>query len=98
MSLLVEYSLQDGKSDAQKEALDKLVSGLKQTGTDGFSYTAYETDDPNKYIAVFEFDDDAGKQRFLDSAAFAEYRDSAKERFTGPPSTTTIRKVASTRD
>jgi hypothetical protein len=97
MSLLVEYSLQEGKAGEQVDALKKFTAGLKALGDSGFDYTAYETDDPKKFIAVLDFDDEDAKQRFLDSAAFADYRDGAKGRFTGPPSTTQIRLVASTR-
>ena len=98
MGLLVEYSIQEGKAQAQADALVEFVAGLNAMGYSGFSYTAFETDDPTKFIAVFEFDDDAAKQRFLESAPFAVYRDGAKERFTAPPNTTTIRRVASTLD
>ena len=97
MSLLVEYTLLDGQATAQIEALNSFVDGLKALGDSGFDYTAYETDDPTKFIAVLDFDDDDAKQRFLDSAAFGQYRDGSKGRFTGPPSTTQIRMVASTR-
>ncbi|MEX0345817.1 MAG: putative quinol monooxygenase [Rhizobiaceae bacterium] len=98
MSLLVEYTVNEGKADAQIEALNTLVAGLKATGDEGYDYTAFETDDPTKFIAVLEFDNESAKQRFLDSAPFNEYRDGSKDRFPGPPSTTTIRLVASTRD
>ena len=37
------------------------------------------------------------QQRFLVSAPFAGYREGARGRFTGPPATTTIKLVASTR-
>ena len=97
MSLLVEYSLMEGKSGAQIKALKTLISGLKSMGDAGFDYTAFETDDPTKFIALLEFDSDEAKQRFLNSAAFAEYRDGAKERFTGPPSTTSLKLVDTTR-
>ena len=97
MSLLVEYSIQDGKAAEQVEALQKFTGGLKALGESGFQYAAFETDDPTRFIAVFEFDDDAAKQQFLSSKAFEEYRDGSKGRFTGPPSTTEIRLVASTR-
>ena len=97
MSLLVEYKLLEGKAGAQIEALHLFVSNLKTMSDAGFDYSAYETDDPTKFIAVFDFDDDDAKQRFLDSAAFAQYRDGAKTRFVGPPSTTAIKLVASTR-
>lgn len=97
MSLLVEYTVNEGKAEAQIEALNTFVAGLKAIGDEGYDYTAFETDDPTRFIAVFEFDNDAAKQRFLDSAPFAEYRESSKDRFPGPPSTTDIRLVASTR-
>ncbi len=98
MSLLVEYTVNEGKADAQVEALKSFVAGLKAIGDKGYNYAAFETDDPTKFIAVLEFDDDSAKQRFLDSAPFNEYREGSKDRFPGPPSTTTIRLVASTRD
>ncbi|SDF42269.1 putative quinol monooxygenase [Limimaricola pyoseonensis] len=98
MGLLVEYSLKEGQSDAQERALRDLVAGLREEGTEGFSYTGYATDDPARFIGLFEFEDDAAKQRFLDSRAFAAYRDGAKARFTAPPGSTPIRRVASTRD
>ena len=98
MSLLVEYPVNEGKADAQVEALKSFVAGLKAIGDEGYNYAAFETDDPTKFIAVLEFDDDSAKQRFLDSAPFNEYREGSKDRFPGPPSTTTIRLVASTRD
>lgn len=97
MSLLVEYTVNEGKAAAQVEALEAFVAGLKAIGDEGYDYTAFETDDPTKFIALLEFDDDSAKQRFLDSAPFNEYRDGSKDRFPGPPSTTTIRLVASTR-
>ena len=97
MGLLVEYNLMEGKAAAQVDALHSFVAALKAIGDGGYHYTAFETDDPTKFIALFEFDDEAAKQRFFDSAAFADYRDGAKERFTAPPNTTPIRLVASTR-
>lgn len=97
MSLLVEYTVHEGKAKSQIEALRTFVDGLKALQDSGFDYTAFETDDPTKFIAVLEFDDDAAKQRFLDSAPFNAYRDGSKDRFPGPPSTTEIRLVASTR-
>ena len=96
MSLLVEYSVREGMAGDQIAALDAFVEGLKAIGDGGYSYTAFETDDPTKFIALFEFDDDDAKQRFLGSAPFAAYRDGAKDRFTSPPNTTQIRRVAST--
>lgn len=97
MSLLVEYTVNEGKADAQIEALEQFVAGLKAIGDEGYDYTAFATDDPTRFIAVFEFDDDSAKQRFLDSAPFIAYRDGSKDRFPHPPVTTDIRLVASTR-
>lgn len=96
MGLLVEYSIADGKADEQAVAMERFVAGLSSETTEGFSYTAFSTDDPRRFIGVFEFDDDAAKQRFLGSAAFAAYRDGAAGRFTAPPQTTPIRRIAST--
>lgn len=98
MSLLVEYTVNEGKAEAQVDALKSFVAGLKAIGDEGYDYTAFETDDPAKFIAVLEFTDDSAKQRFLDSAPFHDYREGSKDRFPGPPSTTTIRLVASTRN
>ncbi|MCP4072592.1 MAG: hypothetical protein GY742_12755 [Hyphomicrobiales bacterium] len=97
MSLLVEYTLMEGKADAQIEALKTFIDGLKSLDDGGFDYTAFETDDPTKFIAIVEFDNDDAKQRFLGSAPFAEYRDGSKERFGAPPAATPIRLVGSTR-
>jgi len=97
MSLLVEYSIVDGKASEQVEALQSFVGALKELDDVGFDYTAYETDDPTKFIAVLDFDDADAKERFLASRAFSEYRDGIKGRFASPPATTNIRLVASTR-
>ena len=97
MSLLVEYSIIDGKASEQVEALQSFVGALKELNDGGFDYTAYETDDPTKFIAVLDFDDADAKERFLASQAFADYRDGTKGRFASPPATTNIRLVASTR-
>ncbi len=97
MSLLVEYSIVEGKAPEQANALRSLIASLGKLGDPGFDYTAFETDDPTRFIAVLEFEDDAAKQRFLDSEAFAIYREGTKGRFTGPPATTPLKLVASTR-
>ena len=97
MGLLVEYSIQEGKADAQTEALLKFVEGLTQIGDGSYSYTCFATDDPKRFIGLLEFDDDDAKQRFLASAPFQDYRDSAPERFSAPPQATPIRRIASTR-
>ena len=97
MSLLVEYDVKEGKATEQVDALQAFVSALQAIADGGYHYTAFETDDPTRFIALFEFDDDAAKQRFLVSTAFADYRDGAKGRFASPPNTTPLRLVASTR-
>lgn len=97
MGLLVEYALKEGQAGAQEEALKTFCAALKSVA-DGFSYTAYATDDPMKFVAVLEFEDEAARQRFLTSDAFAAYRDGAGPRFSAPPATTAIRRVASTLD
>ena len=97
MSLLVEYTIKDGKAEAQADALRTFVAGLKSLNDDGFHYSAFETDDPTRFIGLVEFDDDEAKQRFLKSPAFAEYRDTASDRFQAPPNATQIRLIATTR-
>ena len=97
MHLLVEYSILDGKAPEQVEALRTFVDGLKSLSDDGFHYTAFETDDPTKFIAIAEFEDDAAKKRFLDSPAFSAYREGSKGRFQAPPTPTNLRLVASTK-
>ena len=97
MALIVEYSLKDGMADDQVSALETFVAGLKQLGDPGYHYSSFATDDPTRFIALFEFDDEGAKQRFLASDAFQAYRDGAGARFTGPPSTTALTPVASTR-
>ena len=59
MSLLVEYSIMEGKADEQTDALNEFVAGLASLGDDGFDYTAYETDDPTRFIAVLDLDEEA---------------------------------------
>ena len=98
MGLLVEYSVAEGKAQEQIDALQAFVSALKALNDNGFSYTAFETDDPTRFIAVLEFDDEEAKQRFLQSDAFDTYREGTKGRFTAPPATTPIKFVASTRN
>ncbi len=96
MSLLVEYHIKEDGAEAQTRALETLVAELAKEGTEGFSYTGFATEDPTRFLAIFEFADAAGKARFLESRAFAQYRDTASERMTRPPSTTTIRRIAGT--
>ena len=80
MGLLVEYTVNEGMAGDQVAALRDFTDALRAEGCEGFSYTAYETDDPAKFIAVLDFDDDDAKARFLATAAFAAYRDRRFER------------------
>ena len=98
MSLLVRYTL--GSADghkAQIDAMKALVAGLGAEGVAGVQYSCFSTDDPVEFIGLLEFDDDAGKQAFLDSAAFANYRETVSPTFANPPQTTEISAIASTR-
>ena len=52
---------------------------------------------PVEFIGILEFDSDGTKDKFLNSAAFAAYRDQVGPTFANPPATTTINPVASTR-
>lgn len=97
MSLLVEYSLKPGMAEAQEEALRKLVHDLKAEGVTGCHYAGFATADDTRFLGLLEFDDEKGRQAFLTSHAFAEYRDAAGPRFTSPPQTTDVRGIASTR-
>lgn len=98
MSLLVRYTLKtaDGHA-AQAEAMQALVAGLKAEAPAGVQYSCFTTDDPVRFVGVLEFDDDAGKQAFLGSAAFAAYRERVGPTFANPPETTEITAIASTR-
>jgi len=94
---LVEYTVNEGMAQAQIDALLQFVTGLRRLGDSGFHYTAFETDDPTRFVAVLEFDNEEAKQRFLNSAPFVTYRDGSKDRFPGPPKATPVKLVASTR-
>ncbi|MEM7465125.1 MAG: hypothetical protein AAF362_20850 [Pseudomonadota bacterium] len=98
MGLLVEYTILEGKKDAQTDALITFIEGLKDMGDPGFTYTAWETDDPTRFIGLLEFDDEEAKQRFVNSEPFQQYRDTAGERFGAPPNATAIRRIGSTSD
>lgn len=95
MGLLVEYTIKEGKKDAQVEALETFIEGLREIGDPGYTYTAYETDDPTRFVGVLEFDDDNSKQRFLDSAPFQHYRDTSPDRFAAAPKPTQIKRIGS---
>lgn len=99
MSLLVRYTLKSDTDRAhQTAAMQALVNGLESEGIAGLHYSCFSTDDPTQFIGVLEFDNDTGKQAFLNSAAFATYRETVGPTFANPPQTTQITAIASTRD
>ena len=99
MSLLVHYTLKSPDDhDHQIRAMEALVAGLISEGVAGVHYSCFTTDDPNAFVGLLEFGDDAGKQAFLGSAAFATYREAVGPTFANPPQTSVIAAIASTRD
>ena len=98
MSLLVRYTLksEDGHAD-QVVAMETLVAGLKSEGVSGVQYSCFSTDNPVEFVGLLEFGDDIGKAAFLNSAAFATYRETVGPTFANPPQTTPITPIASTR-
>ena len=99
MSLLVRYTLASpDHHDAQTRAMETLVAGLKSEGIAGLTYSCFATDEATEFIGVLEFADKGTQQAFLDSAAFAAYRETVGPTFANPPQTTTITAIASTRD
>ena len=99
MSLLVHYTLKSAEDhSAQTDAMQALVSGLKSEGVSGVSYSCFSTEDLTRFVGILEFDDDAGKNAFLQSAAFATYRETVGPTFANPPQTTDVTAIASTRD
>lgn len=99
MSLLVHYTLKSADDHAaQTAAMTALVDGLRGEGIDGLNYSCFSTGDPTRFVGVLEFTDDAAKQAFLDSSAFAVYRETVGPTFANPPQTTEITGIASTRD
>ena len=98
MSLLVHYTLKSADDHAaQTAAMEALVSGLSADGVP-VQYSCFATEDPVTFVGVLEFADDAGFQAFQTSNAFATYRETVGPILTGPPSTTKISAIASTRD
>lgn len=98
MSLLVRYTLRSADDHAaQVEAMTDLVNGLVSEGVRGVHYSCFSTDDDTTFIGLLEFGDDAGKEAFLGSAAFAAYRERVGPTFANPPQTTDIAAIASTR-
>ena len=97
MSLLVRYTLKSADDHAhQSAAMEALVAGLRVDGVP-VHYSCFTTDDPTRFIGLLEFDDDAGKQAFLNSAVFAAYKEAVGPTFANPPETTEIGTIASTR-
>ena len=98
MSLLVQYTLKSADGhDAQVAAMKKLVADLVSEGVSGVDYTCFSTSDATRFVGILEFHDDAGKQAFLDSAAFATYREMVGPTFANAPETTEVSPIASTR-
>ena len=99
MSLLVHYTLKSADDhSAQTDAMKTLVAGLKSEGIAGLTYSCFATDEPTRFVGVLEFPDDATRQAFLASPAFATYRETVGPTFANPPQTTEITDIASTRD
>lgn len=97
MSLLVRYSLKSPDSEtAQHSAMKVLVAALRVEGVP-VEYSGFSTGDPTQFIGILEFADDVGKQAFLASKAFADYRETVTPFLAGPPGTTDIALIASTR-
>ena len=98
MSLLVKYTLMSADDHAhQIAAMEALVAGLLSEGVADVHYSCFSTGDATQFIGILEFLDDAGKQSFLNSAAFATYRETVGPTFANPPQTREIQSIASTR-
>ncbi len=90
--------VKEDQIDAFKEATkENANSSAEEPGIARFD-VIQQLDDPTRFVALLEFDDEDAKLRFLDSDAFAEYRDGATGRFSAPPKPTQVRLVASTRN
>lgn len=99
MSLLVHYTLKSSDShEAQSVAMKTLVEGLKSEKIAWLHYSCFSTEDPLRFIGLMEFPNNETKQAFLDSASFAEYKETVGPTFANPPQTTDITAIASTRD
>lgn len=97
MSLLVRYTLKSADDAAhQKTAMAELVKALSREGV-AADYTAFSTDDPTRFVGILEFRDAAGKDAFLQSTAFAAYKQKVGPTFANPPETTEINLIGSTR-
>ena len=99
MSFLVRYTLKSADDHArQTQAMQTLVAGLKSENLSGLHYSCFSTDEPTEFIGILEFEDEAAKQGFLNSASFASYRETVGPLFANPPQTSDIFGIASTRD
>lgn len=97
MSLLVHYTLKSADDHAhQVQAMEALIADLTSEGVTA-DYSAFSTGDATRFVAVLEFQDDAGKQSFLQSRAFATYKETVGPTFANPPETTDITAIASTK-
>ena len=98
MSLLVRYTLKHADDHAhQVQAMEALVAGLKDEGIAGMDYSCFSTDEATEFIGILELVDDTAKQGFLNSSAFAAYKEKVGPTFAKPPQTTDISLLASTR-
>jgi hypothetical protein len=98
MSLLVRYTLTDAAShDGQISAMEAFVADLNTAAIPGLNYSCFATDSPVEFVGVLEFADDAAKEAFMGSAAFATYKERVGPSFANPPQTTDITAIASTR-
>lgn len=96
MSLLVQYTLKDAADhDHQVTAMKALCDDLVAEGTPGVTYSCFTTDDPTRFVGIVEFEDDGGKQAFLNSVAFATYKGKVGPTFANPPQAESIIGIAS---
>ncbi len=98
MSLLVRYTLKSADDhDNQISAMVDLVNDLIAEGVAGVHYSCFSTGEATEFVGLMEFDEDAGKQAFLSSAAFAAYKEKVGPTFANPPQTTVVTALASTK-
>ena len=98
MSLLVHYTLKSADHhDQQIQAMTTFVESLKAEQILGLNYSCFSTDDPTRFVGVLEFPDDATKDAFLASKAFAAYRETVGPIFANPPEASAMSAIATTR-
>ena len=99
MSLLVRYTLKSkDHRKTQNDAMIAMVDGLRAEGIAGFHYSCFSTGDPLQFLGIMEFPDDETKQQFLTSGTFESYRAALGPILEGPPETSEITSIATTRD